>query len=52
FACNYPGCTSHFRRQEHLKRHEKKHTNECFTCKICGRDFNRNDNCRQHMWTH
>lgn len=46
-------CTKHFVRPEHLKRHEQTHSGERnYHCAICGKQFNRNDNCQEHYWTH
>jgi hypothetical protein len=48
-------CGRKFRRQEHLHRHEKTHSGrKDFVCQIpcCRKEFNRNDNCWEHYWTH
>ena len=51
--CQKPGCTKVFQRAEHLNRHMKTHSGEKhFTCPICDRDFNRNDNRGAHYLTH
>ncbi|KAG1447466.1 hypothetical protein G6F46_011552 [Rhizopus delemar] len=52
FRCTgYGDCNMVFTRQEHLNRHERKHTGEkpyqCFV-EGCNRMFTRNDNMRQH----
>ncbi|RCH98352.1 hypothetical protein CU098_011340 [Rhizopus stolonifer] len=45
FQCTgYGECNMVFTRQEHLNRHERKHTGEA----SCQRMFTRNDNMRQH----
>lgn len=55
-------CDARFERSEHCKRHKQKHSNEHpFKCYISGRcrvgkkkdgSQNRQDNSRQHHWTH
>ncbi|KAF3913274.1 hypothetical protein AA313_de0210038 [Arthrobotrys entomopaga] len=54
--CLAKGCNARFKRQEHLKRHERTHTGERpFYCDVspdCGRYFSRSDNLRQHKKTH
>jgi len=56
--CTYPGCVAKFQRQEHLKRHEKTHTNtECFPCPffgpdVCNKKFGRTDNLTSHILLH
>ncbi|SMN19132.1 similar to Saccharomyces cerevisiae YML081W TDA9 DNA-binding protein, putative transcription factor [Maudiozyma saulgeensis] len=48
FLC--PTCTRGFVRQEHLKRHERSHTNEKpFLCIFCGRCFARRDLVLRHQ---
>ncbi|KAI9810746.1 MAG: hypothetical protein M1827_006084 [Pycnora praestabilis] len=55
-ACQeVPGCKRRFKRQEHLKRHEKTHRNDKpYVCPIpkCERAFNRQDNLKAHKTTH
>lgn len=51
--CQWPGCGGRFQRQEHLKRHERTHTNiDCFPCICCPKEFNRTDNLKSHAWLH
>lgn len=46
-------CNRPFKRQEHLHRHEKTHSGrKDFSCQMCNKKFNRNDNCWEHYWTH
>ncbi|KAL5115465.1 hypothetical protein ACEQ8H_006606 [Pleosporales sp. CAS-2024a] len=46
-------CGRKFRRQEHLHRHEKTHSGrKDYVCQLCQTQFNRNDNCWEHYWTH
>ncbi|KAI5811542.1 hypothetical protein DFH27DRAFT_33695 [Peziza echinospora] len=55
FVCAYPGCAKRFRRQEHLRRHEKSHTGvKDYKCDVeaCGRLFSRSDNLKYHRKTH
>lgn len=48
FICGI--CTRGFARQEHLKRHERSHTNEKpFLCAFCGRCFARRDLVLRHQ---
>jgi zinc finger protein BrlA len=51
FKCGEPGCKGRFKRQDHLKRHIKTHSNEKpFVCWVpgCQRGFSRNDNLTVH----
>jgi hypothetical protein len=46
-------CNRKFQRQEHLHRHEKTHSGrKDYVCQLCQTQFNRNDNCWEHYWTH
>ncbi|KAJ5178462.1 uncharacterized protein N7500_001161 [Penicillium coprophilum] len=48
FQCQVPGCTSSYRRKEHLRRHEAQHRGSHHrTCSICGRLFS--DSLRRHI---
>jgi hypothetical protein len=55
-ACFWPGCGKMFKRQEHLKRHERTHRphpeKDCFPCEFCNRPFNRFDNMKAHVERH
>jgi len=52
-ACSVGACSARFKRQEHLRRHERTHTDERpFGCNVCGRKFSRTDNLRMHRKTH
>lgn len=51
--CRWPGCNGKFQRQEHLKRHEKTHTNsETYMCQFCDKPFGRSDNLKSHTRLH
>ncbi|KAA6406604.1 MAG: hypothetical protein FRX48_09659 [Lasallia pustulata] len=54
--CHYPGCDGAFKRQEHLKRHQKKHAKDekPFQCEVsvCKKRFDRTDNLKAHYYTH
>ena len=54
--CHYPGCDGAFKRQEHLKRHQKKHAKDekPFKCEVpgCKAKFDRTDNLKAHYYTH
>ncbi|KAF8435527.1 hypothetical protein BGX38DRAFT_1066609, partial [Terfezia claveryi] len=55
FRCTYNKCPGAFRRQEHLRRHEKIHTGEKpYICDvtICRRRFSRSDNLKEHLRRH
>ncbi|KAF8419342.1 hypothetical protein EV426DRAFT_553606, partial [Tirmania nivea] len=55
FKCTYNKCLGAFRRQEHLRRHEKIHTGEKpYTCDVtvCRRRFSRSDNLKEHLQRH
>ncbi|KAH9203301.1 hypothetical protein DL95DRAFT_254472, partial [Leptodontidium sp. 2 PMI_412] len=52
-TCSFPGCHMKFVRQEHLKRHEKKHSSEGqYSCEFCGKRFGRTDNLKSHIKLH
>ncbi|PGG96798.1 hypothetical protein AJ79_09443 [Helicocarpus griseus UAMH5409] len=54
FHCDEPGCEGKFKRQEHLKRHQKSHTKEKpYVCWVpdCAKSFSRNDNLKVHYTT-
>lgn len=51
FKCKEPGCKGRFKRQEHLKRHMKSHSQEKpHVCWVpgCHRAFSRSDNLNAH----
>lgn len=51
FKCKEPGCKGRFKRQEHLKRHMKSHSQEKpHICWVpgCHRAFSRSDNLNAH----
>ena len=51
--CPFEGCTKRFVRQEHLKRHERTHTQEdSYPCEFCQRPFGRPDNLKSHIKLH
>lgn len=51
--CTIPACDMRFKRQEHLRRHERTHTDERpFSCDVCGKRFSRTDNLKSHRKTH
>lgn len=57
--CHFAGCDGAFKRQEHLKRHQKKHAKDenpfkCVVakCKKTTEGFNRTDNLNAHFRTH
>ncbi|KAJ5116825.1 hypothetical protein N7456_001173 [Penicillium angulare] len=50
FSCNFPGCTSSYKRREHLTRHKAKHTgSHLCVCPLCDRNFSRRDSLRRHV---
>ena len=54
-VCSFPGCKKKFQRQEHLKRHERTHTNtEGHPCPFCvkNKPFSRDDNLKSHIKLH
>ena len=52
--CMYEGCAARFKRQEHLKRHEKTHDKHLlpFSCQFCEKQFGRMDNLKSHIKLH
>jgi hypothetical protein len=58
FHCNFEGCKSEqkgFKRHEHLKRHQRTHTdNRQIQCQFCTRmlQLDRADNYKSHVWLH
>jgi len=51
--CTIATCDMRFKRQEHLRRHERTHTDERpFLCDVCGKRFSRTDNLKSHRKTH
>jgi zinc finger protein BrlA len=52
-SCLWEGCGKNFKRQEHLKRHERVHTNQDrYPCLCCQRIFSRTDNLKVHVKLH
>ncbi|RKP22570.1 hypothetical protein SYNPS1DRAFT_2561, partial [Syncephalis pseudoplumigaleata] len=50
-----PDCGRAFQRAEHVRRHQRIHTNERpFICphRDCGRAFGRSDNLNAHLRSH
>lgn len=46
-------CGKLFQRPEHRQRHRKTHSaDKDFPCLLCDKNFNRNDNCWAHGFTH
>jgi zinc finger protein BrlA len=51
--CLFEGCGKNFKRQEHLKRHERVHKNiETYPCPCCQKIFGRTDNLKYHVKLH
>lgn len=53
YSCPYPSCGRPFKRQEHLRRHVRSHTQERpYLCDGCDKRFSSSDNLAQHRRTH
>ena len=51
--CEWAGCSKRFQRQEHLKRHQRTHTQaDSFVCQFCEKVFGRSDNFKSHTKLH
>ena len=47
--CTWPGCKSKLSCPDALRQHIVTHTDQCFPCSKCDKDFNTETNLQQHM---
>ena len=47
--CTWPGCKSKLSCPDVLRQHIVTHTDQCFPCSKCDKDFNTETNLQQHM---
>ncbi|KAH8884065.1 hypothetical protein GQ53DRAFT_731226 [Thozetella sp. PMI_491] len=53
YRCSESGCSSVFKRPEHLSRHKLNHKpRRIYQCDLCGKDFVRRDLLRRHASRH